>query len=74
MPFTQFDLISQFCITIVGLLVIQAVALKVYRMLARPSGTYGAGLPERRARKRIVLRDPDVVAARLRDPGSRSAA
>jgi hypothetical protein len=61
MAIDQFDMIFQFCIRVAALLAITALALKLSRVLARPRGTYGAGLPERRARPRIVLRDPVAV-------------
>ena len=61
MPLDQLDFILQFCLRIAGLLVIAAVAKKIARVLARPCGTYGPGLPERRSRPRMVLRDPAVI-------------
>jgi hypothetical protein len=61
MEIDQFTLVVQFCVRIAVMLVITGVALKLARVLARPCGTYGDGLPERRARRRIVLRDPATI-------------
>lgn len=55
MPINQLDLVLQFSIRVATILFITAMALKAARRLARPVGTYGAGLPERRSRPRIVL-------------------
>ena len=54
----QSDMILLFCIRVFGLLAIAAVAIKVARIVSRPRGTYGNGLPERRMKPRLVLRDP----------------
>jgi hypothetical protein len=74
MEFNQFELIFQFCIRVAALVAVSAFATKLSRILARPSGTYGNGLPERRARKRVVLRDPEVVIAARRPNGAFPAA
>jgi hypothetical protein len=75
MTIDQFDLIFQFCVRVASLLAVTAIAINLARLLGRPCGTYGGGLPERRVRQRIVLRDPEaLVAARLREVVSSSAA
>jgi hypothetical protein len=61
MPFDQFDLIFQFCLRVAAVFAVSALAIKLSRVLARPRTTYGDGLPERRARKRFVPRDPAPV-------------
>ena len=64
MPTYQLEIIYQFCMMVGGLIVISAVAMKVARVVTRPSGTYGAGLPERRSRPRYVVPNPPPVDGR----------
>ena len=71
MEINQFELIFQFGIRMLALLAATAVALHLARLLSRPRGTYGAGLPERRMRPRLVLRDPG--APQLREAVSKAA-
>lgn len=66
MAIDQFDVIVNFCIRVGAMMIITIGALKMAQLLARPRGTYGAGLPERRARPRLALGEPDAVFARLR--------
>jgi hypothetical protein len=74
MPIDQYELVFQFCVRVAALLAIAAFAIKLSRLLARPCRTYGDGLPERRSRQRIVLRDPEsVFAARRRSVDSLAA-
>jgi len=61
------DILSHFFACLAAILVITGIAVKLNRVLSRPRGTYGAGLPERRSRKRLVLRDPEVVMSERRN-------
>ncbi len=61
MPINQFELVFQFSAHVAELYAVTFLAVKLSRFLARPRGTYGDGLPERRARPRLVLRDPKPV-------------
>jgi len=71
MAIDQFDLIIQFCIRVAALVLVTAVAIRLARLVSRPVGTYGEGLPERRMRRRNILRNPEtVMSERLREPGS----
>ena len=60
------DILSHFFDCLAVIVVITGIAVKVNRVLSRPRGTYGAGLPERRSRKRLVLRDPETVMGERR--------
>jgi hypothetical protein len=57
----QSEMVLLFCIRVFGLLAIAAAAVKLARFVSRPTGTYGNGLPERRRRPRLVLRDPLAI-------------
>jgi hypothetical protein len=61
------DILSHFFVYLAVIVVITGIAVKLNRVLSRPRGTYGAGLPERRSRKRLVLRDPEVVMRERRN-------
>ena len=50
-------------------LVIKGMIDKVARIRQACRGTYGKGLPERRKRPRITLRDPSALAPRPVAPG-----
>jgi len=74
MSINPLQLILQFCVQGAILLAIGALAIKSSRVLAKPRGTYGNGLPERRRRPRIVLPDPATLqpvalAVRMTDNG-----
>lgn len=71
MAFDQAQLVLQFCYTVAVLWLAAAIGMKVNRMLTKPRGTYGKGMPERRKRRRIVLPDPATMRPRLVAPGER---
>jgi hypothetical protein len=64
------ELILQYCFNVAVWLLISAVAMKAYRFLHKPRGTYGNGLPERRRRPRLVLPDPATLQPRPVAPGT----
>jgi hypothetical protein len=74
MAIEQFELIFQFCAHLAMMILVIVIATRLSRMLERPRATYGAGLPDRRKRPRLVLRDPAVVAAQLQRGGACKAA
>jgi hypothetical protein len=69
MAFDQGQLVLQYCYLVAILWLSAAVALKVNRMLTKPRGTYGKGMPERRKRRRIALPDPATLQPRSVAPG-----
>jgi len=73
MAIDQLDLILQFCIRFAAVFIITAVAIWASRRLAKPVGTYGQGLPERRMRPRVALRVPPPAAPRTGDVASATA-
>jgi hypothetical protein len=69
MAIDQLDFVLQFCIRLAAVYVITAMAVKTARRLSKPVGTYGAGLPERRMRPRLVL---NVPAVRVTQPADQT--
>ena len=69
MAFDQGQLVLQYCYMVAVLWLAAAVGLKVNRMLTKPRGTYGKGMPERRKRRRISLPDPATLHPRPVAPG-----
>jgi hypothetical protein len=70
MPIDQMQGVFQMFLGIALVLLIGPTALTIHRMMNKPKGTYGNGLPERRKRPRLTLPDPATLQPRMVPPGS----
>jgi len=67
MAIDQLDLVLQFSIRVLTLVIVTAMSLHAARRLSQPTGTYGNGLPERRLHPRPISRVPHAAPQRFRD-------